>query len=187
MKETVLLIAGSEKNKTGLAELLSSLGCEHLSAVTTGEEARIQAAKQEFDLVILNAPLPGELGHELALQLSNRSTVLFLVKEEIAASISDKVSSRGIMVLAKPLQKSLLQQAVQLALSSRRRESALREENLRLQNKISEMKLINRAKCVLIQYLKLTEEQAHHYIEKQAMDLRCKKAQVAETILTMYE
>ena len=52
MKETVLLIAGSEKNKTGLAELLSSLGCEHLSAVTTGEEARIQAAKQEFDLVM---------------------------------------------------------------------------------------------------------------------------------------
>ena len=67
------------------------------------------------------------------------------------------------------------------------RPSPMQPRTVFSQDALAELKLMNRAKCVLIQYLKMTEEQAHHYIEKQAMDLRCKKIQVAETILTMYE
>ncbi|MBO5438043.1 MAG: ANTAR domain-containing protein, partial [Thermoguttaceae bacterium] len=33
----------------------------------------------------------------------------------------------------------------------------------------------DRAKCVLIEYLNMTEADAHRYIEKQAMDLRRSK------------
>jgi response regulator NasT len=57
----------------------------------------------------------------------------------------------------------------------------------RLENKIEEARLINRAECILIQYLKLTEPQAHRYIEKQAMDKRLSKLEVAKSILTTYE
>ena len=63
----------------------------------------------------------------------------------------------------------------------------LRNENFKLQSKIEEIRLVNRAKCVLIQYLKLTEPQAHRYIEKQAMDTRQTKKDVAEKILKTYE
>ena len=40
---------------------------------------------------------------------------------------------------------------------------------------------------VLIEYLKLTEPQAHRYIEKQAMDLGLTRRQVALNILKTYE
>ena len=46
---------------------------------------------------------------------------------------------------------------------------------------------MDRAKCVLIQYLNMTETQAHRYIEKQAMDLRTTRRQIAEGILKTYE
>ena len=49
------------------------------------------------------------------------------------------------------------------------------------------MGLIDRAKCVLIQVLGMTEPQAHRYIEKQAMDMRVSKRQVAEELLKTYE
>ena len=63
----------------------------------------------------------------------------------------------------------------------------LRDENIQLQQKIEEIRLVDRAKCALIQYLNLTEAQAHRYIEKQAMDLRLSRRQVAEAILKTYE
>ncbi|WP_334294967.1 ANTAR domain-containing protein [Terrisporobacter hibernicus] len=39
----------------------------------------------------------------------------------------------------------------------------------------------------MIQYLKMSEEQSHKYIEKQAMDLRITKVEVAKNILKTYE
>lgn len=189
MQEKILLVIGSEKNKNGLLQLLSASGLSCVTAVSDGEDARVQMAQQEFNLVIINAPLPNELGHELALGIASNSLagVIFMVKAEIAASVSNKISDKGIMVLSKPIQKAIFCQAVQLALAANQKAARLQAENEKLQDALAELKLMNRAKCVLIQYLKMTEEQAHHYIEKQAMDLRCKKIQVAETILTMYE
>ena len=50
-----------------------------------------------------------------------------------------------------------------------------------------EIRLVDRAKCALIQYLGMSEATAHRYIEKQAMDLRKTKVQIAEGILKTYE
>ena len=60
-------------------------------------------------------------------------------------------------------------------------------ENAALHNKLSELRLVNRAKCVLIQYLGIGEAQAHRYIEKQAMDQRVSKRGLAEIIIKTYE
>jgi response regulator NasT len=64
---------------------------------------------------------------------------------------------------------------------------SLHNENVKLQRKIEEIRLVDRAKCTLIEVLKFSEPQAHRYIEKQAMDLRCTRKQVAENILKTYE
>ena len=63
----------------------------------------------------------------------------------------------------------------------------LKFQNQKLQNKLKEIRLIDRAKCVLIQYLNMTEQQAHRYIEKQSMDLRQSRVVTAESILKTYE
>ena len=63
----------------------------------------------------------------------------------------------------------------------------LKFQNQKLQDKLEEIRLINRAKCVLIQYLNMTEQQAHRYIEKQSMDLRQSRVVTAESILKTYE
>ena len=38
-------------------------------------------------------------------------------------------------------------------------------------------------KCILVEYLRMSEQQAHRYIEKQAMDMRTSKRNIAENIL----
>ncbi|MPN45447.1 hypothetical protein SDC9_193014 [bioreactor metagenome] len=61
------------------------------------------------------------------------------------------------------------------------------KENMKLQKKIQDMRLVDRAKSVLMQCLKMDEDSAHHYMEKQAMDLRCTKAEIAQNIIRTYK
>ena len=50
-----------------------------------------------------------------------------------------------------------------------------------------EIEEANRAKWHLIECLSMTETEAHRYIEKQAMDLRISKREVAENIIKTYQ
>jgi len=56
-----------------------------------------------------------------------------------------------------------------------------------LQEKMEEIRLVNRAKWLLIEELKMTEQEAHRYIEKQAMDRCVTRRAVAEQILSIYQ
>ena len=63
----------------------------------------------------------------------------------------------------------------------------LREENLALENRLRDAKLIDRAKCTLVEYLRISESDAHRQIQKRAMDMRLPLAAVAKDILKTYE
>ena len=56
-----------------------------------------------------------------------------------------------------------------------------------LEEKMEEIRLVNRAKWLLIEQLKMTEPDAHRYIEKTAMDRCVTKRTVAETIIKTYQ
>ena len=71
--------------------------------------------------------------------------------------------------------------------AARKRMLGIRSENLKLHKKLEEIRTINRAKCSLMQYLGFTEQQAHKYLEKQAMDKRYTKIEVAQKVIEMYE
>lgn len=50
-----------------------------------------------------------------------------------------------------------------------------------------EKRLIERAKKVLMTCLNMSESEAHSFIQKQAMNLRISKLQMALEVLKMYE
>ena len=56
-----------------------------------------------------------------------------------------------------------------------------------IEEKMEEIRLVNRAKWLLIEELNMTEQEAHRYIEKQAMDRCVTKRAVAEQILSTYK
>ena len=61
------------------------------------------------------------------------------------------------------------------------------EENEKLRHIVEDMKIINRAKLLLITCLNMTEQEAHRYLEKQAMDMRMSKMQIAMQVIKTYE
>lgn len=63
----------------------------------------------------------------------------------------------------------------------------LHKKAMSVEEKMEEIRTVNRAKWLLIENLKMTEPDAHRYIEKQAMDRCVTKREVAEGILRTYK
>ena len=93
----------------------------------------------------------------------------------------------GVVMLARPISRSALLEAVRIVAASNARVRALKQKNEELTSKLEDVKYISRAKIVLMRSLGYTEEQSHRYIEKKAMDLRVSRRKVAMDILKTYE
>lgn len=176
--------AGNNANEY-LARHAAELGYTRPVIVASGGEARRRLGDKDFEVVIINAPLPDEFGHELALHAVEKTHagVLLLVKNGNAEQIGAKLQERGILVLGKPFSGPQFRQAMQIAASCYRRLDILRAENARLADKIAQLRLVDRAKCYLIEHKGYTEADAHRYIEKQAMDTRRSRGEIAMEIL----
>ena len=57
---------------------------------------------------------------------------------------------------------------------------------LSIEEKMEEIRIVNRAKWLLISELKMDEQGSHRYIEKQAMDRCASKKVIAEEIIKTY-
>lgn len=184
-----VLIAG----KTGeicdsIAQLLLELDCDNISTFTSGAIVRgVDISK--FDSVIISTPLSDEFGLDLVADIAKdaKNGVVVLAKREIADEVQKKIRFTGAFVLPRPFNKALLIQTIKLAEIAHIGMAKLEEENRQLTQQLSDMKIVNRAKSMLMQYLNLTEEQAHRHIQKQAMDLRKTQRAVAEDILKTYQ
>lgn len=70
--------------------------------------------------------------------------------------------------------------------STRERLRRFEKKTLLLEDKMQEIRVMNRAKWILIEQLKMPEADAHGYIEKQAMDRCVSKKSIAEEIIRTY-
>ena len=102
------------------------------------------------------------------------------------ATLHDKVAEYGVFTLPKPISKSTLLYALGWMESAREHLRLFEKKSLSIEEKMAEIRLINKAKWLLIRELNMTEPDAHHYIEKQAMNQCISKKIVAERILKTY-
>ena len=92
-----------------------------------------------------------------------------------------------MIVLQKPYTAADAQRASRLLLATSARLQNMKKATLKLRGQIEELKVIYRAKCVLMQYLGMTEEEAHKYIERTAMESRRSKYRVAMDVIETYD
>ncbi|MFW5780455.1 MAG: ANTAR domain-containing response regulator [Bacillota bacterium] len=184
-----LIVSGSSKGMDNLCSLLKLCGLSQTCIMQSATEARRMLVDHAYDLIVINTPLPDEFGVNFAIHASTatNSAVVMLVKSEMAENISYKVENQGVIVLHKPIQKHMLFQAVKMGLATYKRLLGVKNQNQLLQKKLDDLKTVGRAKGILIQYLSMTEADAHRFIEKQAMDMRISKVAVAEGIIRTYE
>ena len=187
--DSVLIVSNTNTTLGIISDLLNSQPFSRIVTTQNCAEARRDLIADQFDLIIVDTPLPDEFGEDFAMYAAEQtdSGIILIVDNEKVYDIAPDIEDAGVFVLPKPISPEFFYQAVKLLIASRKRVHMLESENMKLQKKIEEIRLIDRAKCILIQYLQMTEQQAHKYIEKQAMNLRQSKVSVAESLLKTYE
>ncbi len=185
---SVLVVTATSSVVDLLNDVLPSGMFSPIAAVSSCGEAKRTVMGAEYDIVVINTPLPDEFGSDFALDLvQNSSTVvILLVKSEIYEEVTYSVENFGVMTLSKPLSRATLYSAMKIAVATKARLRVLDKEKKSLSSKMDDIRIVNRAKWTLIQKLNMTEDQAHKYIEKQAMDMRMSKRQIAESIIRTY-
>jgi response regulator NasT len=110
-----------------------------------------------------------------------------MVKSDIYNDVYSKVMEYGVFTLSKPTSSQLLTHFLKILCTSRERMRKLEEKQQSVEDKIAEIRVVNHAKWLLIECLDMTEAEAQRYIEKQAMDNRSSKREMAENIIKTYE
>lgn len=187
--KSVLLATISGKAEEAFLSLLKGAGYSQVMAVSSAAEARRCLARLEVELLVIDTPLKDESGQELALFAASGSTagIVLLLKSGTPQELAIQAEEAGVFPLYKPMARPQLLQTLRMAAAIHRRMSGLGNENRSLRKKMEELRLIDRAKCILIQQLGLSEPQAHRYIEKQAMDCRLTRVEIAQNLLLTYE
>ncbi len=184
-----LLISHSKQSADLLSELLRAENYTQIAASDNSKSAKELVLNDEFDLICINAPLYEENGIELSRYFAKttRSCVVIIVPQKNAGEINDVLTEHGVLVIAKPINKHLFHHFLQFTECFKMRMFRVEEENQKLRHMVEDMKIINRAKVLLVSCLNMSEEQAHRYLEKQAMDLRTSKLQIAKQVIKTYE
>lgn len=183
----ILYVSKSEIS-VDTAQLFKQAGYSFVAQVKSGSEARRIVGSKDVRMVVINAPLSDEFGHELAATIDENmfSSVILLVNADVVDAVEQKTFGTSIVVLPKPVSKKQLFKSLALLTAQSQKMDKAIEENHRLQAKLEELKLISRAKMLLMEKNKMSEEAAHKHIDKTSKDQRRAKVDVAKSIIAMY-
>jgi response regulator NasT len=186
--ESSLVVSSTDKSAIFFSEILKAAGIKQISVLNSAGEARRFLLEHDFDLVIVDAPLADESGESFSRHIAcnSLSQVILAVMSEHFNATASVCEGDGVLTISKPVDRDLFWSALSLAKSACSRIKRIHAENIKLKQKIDDIRIIDRAKLLLISYLNLSEQEAHRFIEKQAMDLRSSKRTIAEGILKTY-
>ena len=184
----VLVAGANDKTFALLQTLLPGSSYEPPMRAGSAGEAKRMVMDCATDIAILNAPMRDEFGSQLAVDLARDNVgVVLLVPGESYDQICYQVEDEGVLTLSKPLTQQTLQSAIRLATALRGKLLRMDQKSRALQEKMADIRTVNRAKWLLIEQLRMTESEAHYYIERQAMDMRLSRREVAENIIRSYD
>lgn len=185
----VALVSSSEKFNGAMLPLLPKNRFSPIGVYRDAKSARRVISKEKPDIVIINTPLPDDFGTSLALDVSETDGVCILLftRAENFSELSSVLAPHGVLTLPKPTSPELTEEVVELMCATRERLRRIEIKKSFAEGRMEDIRVVNKAKWFLIEQLKMTEQEAHRYIEKQAMDRCVTKRVIAENILSIYK
>lgn len=185
---SVLIVSASGKIQNALRSLLPESAYSPIVTVASVGAAERARNNQDFDFVFVNSPLPDDAGIRFAIDCcrAGGTVVLLFAAAALYDSIQSRVEKHGVFVLPRPVPRDAILRGLNWMTAARERLRSYEKKVQPVEEKIEEIRLVNRAKWLLISELKMSEPDAHHYITRQAMDRCCSKRVVAEEVIRLY-
>lgn len=172
-----------------LQQMLGALGHEVAFHAATGRELVEQCQAQEVDLVMTDIRMPDMDGLDAAgVIYQNSPTPIILLSGHCDRALIDRAEENHVFAyLLKPVTRAQLEPAIALAIRRCDEFHALKQEADDLRQALSDRKLIERAKGLLMKHLSIDEQEAFRKLQKLASSKNKKLIEIAEMVLTMAE
>ena len=186
MSHSILIVSESERFPAIVKKSLT--GFLTIDIRKSVSAARRCILERYYNLVVIDSPLLDELGDGLAIDIAESSdtSVLVVTPEELCEDLMDRVSGYGILVLSKSMPEGRIDKAIRFMISAQDKLSTYQQKLLTVEEKMEELRIVSKAKLVLVEKKHMTEEEAHRYIGKQAMNHGVTRRRIAEEILDEY-
>ncbi|RKI67497.1 ANTAR domain-containing protein [bacterium 1xD42-67] len=185
---SVLIVSASERSQNALRSLLPETSCSPIVTVSNVGAAERARNDQDLDFVFVDSPLPDDAGIRFAIDCcrTGGTVVLLFAAAALYDQIRSRVEKHGVFVLPRPVPRDAILRGLNWMTAARERLRSYEKKIQPIEERMEEIRLVNRAKWLLISELKMSEPDAHHFITHQAMDRCCSKRTVAEEIVRLY-
>lgn len=184
----VLVAEDESLIRMDIVESLRDQGFEVVGEAIDGVMAVELAEKLRPDLIVMDIKMPNLDGLSAAEKIFELKIPVVLLTAFSQQELVSRAAEVGAMAyLVKPFSPSDLLPAIEIALSRHAQLMALESEVVDLAERLETRKLVERAKGVLSEKMKLTEPEAFRWIQKASMDRRLSMAEVARTVLEQLE
>ena len=180
---SILIVSTSEQFNLAIKKPLA--GFAMVESRKSAATARRCILERYYDLVAVNAPLPDETGEDFAIDVAEKcnASILLLVPQAVFENALSRVTDHGVLVVPKPVSRGRIEIAVRFLLAVQDRIHGLERKMLAAEEKLEEMRLVNKAKFMLAERKHMSEDEAHRFIGKQAMDHGISRGRAARMIL----
>lgn len=180
---SILIVSSSEQFqaivKRSLKDFLT------IDVKKSASSARRCILERYYDIVVVDGPLPDESGEELTVFVTEKSqaSVLIVIPREVFDDVTERVTDHGIMAVPKPAPKGRIDKAIRFLIATQNRFHKLEKKTLSVEEKMEEIRTVSKAKLILVEKKHMSEDEAHRYIGKLAMDNGVSRKRIAEKIL----
>ena len=185
---SVLIISSTDYFKNTITAMLSPAAYSPICTAKSISAAKRETARRRFDFIIINSPLPDETGVQFACEISEKSAsaILLFAKSEVFSACYEKLTPFGVFTIHKSSSGEMVMMAFLWLAAARERLRRSEIKTVSIEKRMQEIRILNRAKWMLIEKENMSEAEAHRHIEKQAMDRCLPKADVANEIIDKY-
>ena len=189
MSLSVLLVDDDPERAAIVEPGLRAAGYEVVTVVDTTTEMLAQVRARRPDVIIIDRDSPDRdtLEHVCMITRDDPRPIVMFTQDKDRTLMRAALEAGVSAYVVDGLSVERVRPIVEVALARFEQWQALRRELDQAQTNLAERKLIERAKGIVMQQRKCTEDKAYAMLRKLAMSRHQRLAQVAESVITMSE
>ncbi|EHK2401039.1 ANTAR domain-containing response regulator [Clostridium perfringens] len=190
MKRTIVIVDDEPITRMDTREILEANGYDVVGEASDGFEAIEVCKKYNPSLVLMDIDMPLLDGIKASKVLTKEKLVggvilLTAFEDKKYIEMAKEVGAFGYMI--KPVNEKVFIPTVEICLSKAEEFDELKKDYDKINNKLNDRKLIEKAKGILVKQLNSNENDAYNRIRKLSMDRRTTMAEIAKIIIVGYE
>jgi response regulator NasT len=185
----IILVDVNAGRSAMLRRALQDKGHEVISRMTSSVELLDSNEMTHADVIIVNSDIPNE---EVFANLTDvnkaKPKPIVMFADESSSEMANSAIKSGVNAyIVDGLEENRVQPIIDVAMARFREFQALKDELDATRSQLSERKVVEKAKGLLMKHKKVDEDAAYQSLRKMAMDKNKRIVDVAESVINAFE